>query len=95
MLSRDTCLFAVVRFLVYVPVMMLGMMWFDLTSKKAVGTAAGFVGLFVYLRRVVQDKGIGWIAQDYNWNYALYAIFASTLAAIIFLAFTWKIRPKG
>src|SRR5947207_1490500 len=40
----DMALFATVGFFVYTPVMFSGVMSLDLTSKKAVGTAAGFVG---------------------------------------------------
>ena len=31
----------------------------DMVSKKAIGTAAGFIGLFGYIGRLVQDKGFG------------------------------------
>jgi OPA family glycerol-3-phosphate transporter-like MFS transporter len=95
MLWLDMCLLALVGFLVYVPVMFLGVMSLDLTSKKAVGTAAGFVGLFGYIGRVAQGKGLGWLAQNYDWNIALYAILGSTAMAVVLLAFTWKVRPKG
>jgi MFS transporter, OPA family, glycerol-3-phosphate transporter len=95
MLWLDLVLFAIIGFLVYVPVMMLGVMSLDLTSKKAVGTAAGFVGMFGYTGRVVQDEGIGWMAQNYSWNAALYCVFGCTLVAIILLSFTWNVRPKG
>ena len=95
MLKLDLALFAVIGFLVYVPVMMLGVMSLDLTSKKAVGTAAGFVGMFGYIGRVVQDEGMAWLAQKYSWNAALYAVFGCTLVAILLLAFTWNLRPKG
>ena len=31
----------------------------DMVSKKAIGAAAGFIGLFGYIGRLVQDKGFG------------------------------------
>jgi OPA family glycerol-3-phosphate transporter-like MFS transporter len=95
MLWLDLSLLALIGFLVYVPVMMLGVMALDLTSRNAVGTAAGFVGLFGYIGRVVQGKGIGWIAQHYSWNAALYAVLACSIAATILLLFTWNLRPRG
>ena len=95
MLWLDMTWFGVIGFFVYVPVMMLGVMSLDLTSKKAVGTAAGFVGLFGYLGRVVQGKGLGWLAENYGWNAGLYATLACTLMAVVLLAFTWNVRPKG
>jgi len=92
----DMTLFGVIGFFVYAPVMMLGVMSLDLTSKKAVGTAAGFVGMFGYFGSAVQGKGIGWIVHHYqNWNYALAAVFVSTVIAIVLLAFTWNVKPRG
>ncbi len=94
LLWLDLTLLALVGFLVYVPVMMLGVMSLDLTSKKAVGTAAGFVGLFGYIGRVAQGKGLGWLAQYHGWNAAFYAILISTAIAALLLAFTWNVRPR-
>ncbi len=95
MLWLDMALFAAIGFLVYTPVMFSGVMSLDLTSKKAVGTAAGFVGCFGYVGRVIQGKGLGWIAQHYGWNPALEAVLVATLIAIVLLAFTWNVRPRG
>lgn len=91
----DMVLFAVIGFLVYVPVMFSGVMSLDLTSKKAVGTAAGFVGFFGYVGRVIQGKGIGWVAQNYGWNAALWSVVACTALGIVLLAFLWNVRPRG
>lgn len=66
MLWLDMVLFAVIGFFVYVPVMFSGVMSLDLTSKKAVGTAAGFVGFFGYVGRVIQGKGLDWLSQHYD-----------------------------
>jgi len=102
-LGVDMFLLAVVGFFVYPPVMLLGVSALDMTSKKAVGVAAGFVGLFGYIGRTVQAKGFGAMADHYTatqgeeaaWNYVLYSILACTLASIVLLAFTWNIRPKA
>jgi OPA family glycerol-3-phosphate transporter-like MFS transporter len=94
MLWLDLALFALIGFCVYTPVMFSGIMSLDLTTKKAVGTAAGFVGFFGYLGRVIQGKGLGWLSQHYGWEPALWAVLGCTLAAIILLAFTWNVRPR-
>jgi MFS transporter, OPA family, glycerol-3-phosphate transporter len=94
MLWLDLTLFAVVGFFIYPPVMLLGVTGLDFSSKKAVGTAAGFIGLFGYIGRTVQGKGLGWLAQNYGWNAALYAILASTAAGIVLLAWTWRLKPQ-
>jgi OPA family glycerol-3-phosphate transporter-like MFS transporter len=95
MLWLDMVLFAVIGFFVYVPVMFSGVMSLDLTSKKAVGTAAGFVGFFGYVGRVIQAKGLGWVAQHHGWDVALWSVVGCTALGILLLAFLWNVRPKG
>lgn len=90
----DLTLFAVVGFFVYPPVMLLGVTGLDFTSKKAVGTAAGFIGLFGYLGRTVQGKGLGWIAQHYGWEPALYAVLGAALLSMLLLGATWRLKPR-
>ncbi len=102
-LHLDMLYLAIVGFFVYPPVMLLGVAGLDLTSKKAVGTAAGFIGLFGYLGRTVQAKGFGWMVHhfgnqygiEFGWNMVIFAILACTVISIILLAFTWKIKPKA
>jgi MFS transporter, OPA family, glycerol-3-phosphate transporter len=91
----DMVMLSIVGFFVYPPVMLLGVSALDLTSKKAVGTAAGFVGLFGYLGRTVQAKGLGWLAQNYSWNAVIAAILVVTAISVFLLSFTWRIRPRG
>ena len=99
----DYSMLAVVGFFIYPPVMLLGVAALDLTSKKAVGTAAGFVGLFGYIGRTIQAKGFGWIADHFGniydkqttWDIIILLILCSTVISIILLAFTWRIKPKA
>ena len=99
----DMTFLAIIGFFVYPPVMLLGVYGLDLTSKKAVGTAAGFIGLFGYIGRTVQAKGFGWIVEHYGglygkafgWDVVMLSIMASTVAAIILLIFTWNLKPRA
>jgi OPA family glycerol-3-phosphate transporter-like MFS transporter len=93
MLWLDMVLFGAIGFFVYPPVMLLGVTGLDFSSKKAVGTAAGFIGLFGYLGRTVEGKGIGTLSGRYGWNVALYAILISTFIGILLLSATWKLSP--
>lgn len=95
MLWVDMVLFAVIGFFVYTPVMFSGVMSLDLTGKKAVGTAAGFVGFFGYVGRVIQGKGLGWTAQHYGWDAALVAVLICALVALMLLALLWNVKPKA
>jgi OPA family glycerol-3-phosphate transporter-like MFS transporter len=75
----------------------------DIVSKKAIGTAAGFIGLFGYLGRTVQVKGTGRAVdyytathgEAYAWNVVLYSILACAAAAAVLLALLWKTRPRA
>ena len=95
LLWLDLILFGIIGFFVYPPVMMLGVAGLDFTSKKAVGTAAGFIGLFGYIGRTVQGKGLGFIAERYGWEAALYAILGATALGIALLSLTWRLRPRS
>jgi len=86
-------LFSVIGFFVYPTVLLLVVSALDFTSKKAVGTAAGFLGLFGYLGRTAEGEGIGWLAQRYGWTPALHAVVVATILAIVLLSFTWKLTP--
>ncbi len=99
----DMFFLSVIGFFVYPPVMLLGVAGLDLTSKKAVGTAAGFIGLFGYIGRTVQAKGFGWIVDYFGgiygsetaWNLVIFVILGSTLLAIFLLSFTWNMKPRA
>lgn len=91
----DLTLFAIIGFCAYVPVMFSGVMSLDLTSKKAVGTAAGFVGFFGYMGRTIEGKGIGWLVDNYGWDAALWSIFICTILGIVLLALLWNVKPRG
>jgi OPA family glycerol-3-phosphate transporter-like MFS transporter len=75
----------------------------DMVSKKAIGAAAGFIGLFGYLGRVVQDKGFGRLldqltatyGKEYAWEIVLYIIMFCAILATLLLALLWKLRPHA
>lgn len=90
----DLFYFGVIGFFIYPPVMLLGVAALDFSSQKAVGTAAGFVGLFGYLGRTAQGKALGWVSTHYTWNDSLQVVFGACIMGIILLAFTWGLRPK-
>ena len=65
----DFILMTLIGFLIYGPVMLIGLHALELAPKKAAGTAAGFTGLFGYLGGTVSASAvIGWAAQHYGWD---------------------------
>ena len=96
-LTLDLVLLGVVGFFIYPPVMLLGVAALDLTSKKAVGAAAGFVGLWGYLGTGAQGVVLGQLSEipGTGWDLVVLAIIGSTMLGIVLLAFTWKVKPRG
>jgi OPA family glycerol-3-phosphate transporter-like MFS transporter len=90
----DMVLFGAIGFFVYPTVLLLVVSALDYTSKKAVGTAAGFIGLFGYLGRVAEGKGIGVLVERYGWNTALAAVMVCVFAGILLLSLTWSLSPR-
>ncbi len=95
MLWLDFIIFGIVGFFAYGPLMLMGVMSLDFTSKKAVATAGGFIALFGYLGRMVQGQALGWIAQHYGWEPGLYSVIACVIIGFIILTFTWHSRPRS
>ncbi len=75
----------------------------DIVSKKAIGTAAGFIGLFGYLGKMAQSKGFGWTVDNYTstlgaegaWSIVLHAILVCGAIATLLLALMWKLKPRA
>ncbi|MDH3718868.1 MAG: MFS transporter, partial [Planctomycetota bacterium] len=99
----DMTMLALIGLFVYPVINLIVIAALDVVSKKAIGTAAGFIGLFGYIGRTVQAKGFGWTAEHYSawygpeaaWNIVLSAILVSAAIAGVLLALTWNARPKA
>jgi len=88
-------IFAVLGFFSYGPLMLMGVMSIDFTSKKAVATAGGFIALFGYMGRMVEGQALGWISQHYGWNLGFECVIFCVIMGFLFLCFTWNTRPRG
>ena len=81
-------LFAI-GFLIYGPIMIIGLHALDLVPKKAAGTAAGFTGFFGYVfGSAIAGTGVGWIADHYGWNGVFVTMVACCVLTIAFSAMT-------
>jgi len=102
-LQIDMAMLAAIGFFIYPVVNLIVIMALDATGKKAIGTAAGFIGLFGYIGRMAQAKGFGWMLVHFQelygketaWNIVLAAILICTGLAVLFLSFTWKLTPRS
>lgn len=78
-----------IGFLIYGPIMIIGLHALDLVPKKAAGTAAGFTGFFGYVfGSAIAGTGVGWIAQTWGWNGVFITMIACCLLTIGFSAMT-------
>jgi OPA family glycerol-3-phosphate transporter-like MFS transporter len=78
-----------IGFLIYGPIMIIGLHALDLVPKKAAGTAAGFTGFFGYVfGSAIAGTGVGWIADHYGWNGVFVTMVACCVLTIAFTAMT-------
>ncbi len=80
-----------IGFLIYGPVMLIGVQALDLVPKKAAGTAAGLTGLFGYfIGDMLANAALGGIVDKVGWDTAFEVILGASILAIVFTAFTWN-----
>jgi MFS transporter, OPA family, glycerol-3-phosphate transporter len=78
-----------IGFLIYGPIMIIGLHALDLVPKKAAGTAAGFTGFFGYVfGSALAGTGVGWIADRWGWGGVFTTMVACCVLTILFSAFT-------
>ena len=81
-------LFAI-GFLIYGPIMIIGLHALDLVPKKAAGTAAGFTGFFGYVfGSAIAGTGVGWIADHWGWDGVFITMVACCVLTMAFTAMT-------
>ncbi len=90
----DSIALVAIGFLIYGPVMLIGIAAVDLVPKKAAGTAAGLTGLFGYLGATAAELGIGVIVQHFGWDMGFTVIIASALLSVVLLALTWNVHDR-
>ncbi|MGN6165487.1 MAG: glycerol-3-phosphate transporter [Flavisolibacter sp.] len=80
-----------IGFLIYGPVMLIGVHALDLVPKKAAGTAAGLTGLFGYLGGALfANAAMGYVVDAWGWDGGFMVLMAACVLAIVFTALTWK-----
>lgn len=101
-LYLDIAMLFVIGFFIYPVINLITIIALDLTSKKAIGTAAGFIGLFGYAGRTVMSKYFGEILKHYKdagdaargWEVILALIIGAGVISTALLALTWRVRPR-
>ncbi|WP_027073464.1 phosphoglycerate transporter protein PgtP [Mannheimia granulomatis] len=87
-LIDNICLVAI-GFLIYGPVMMIGLQAADLVPRVATGTATGLTGLFGYLLGSASAGYVmGKLVDMFGWDGGFYALILSCFLAFGFIALT-------
>ncbi len=85
----DMAMMIIIGFLIYGPVMLIGLHALELAPKKAAGTAAGFTGLFGYLGGTISASAVvGWAAEHYGWDGGFYVMIGGSVMACVLLFLT-------
>jgi len=86
----DMAALIAIGFLIYGPVMLIGLYALELAPKKAAGTAAGLTGLFGYLGGAVAANAVlGYTVDHFGWDGGFIVLVASCLASIICLSYAY------
>lgn len=87
----DIAALMAIGFLIYGPVMLIGLFALELVPKKAAGTAAGLTGLFGYLGgAVVANIALGYTVDHFGWDGGFVLLVGGCIASIILIAMTLK-----
>jgi OPA family glycerol-3-phosphate transporter-like MFS transporter len=85
----DYAALVAIGFLIYGPIMIIGLHALDLVPKKAAGTAAGFTGFFGYVfGSAIAGTGVGWIADRWGWNGVFVTMVTCCVLTMAFTALT-------
>lgn len=78
-----------IGFLIYGPVMLIGLHALEISHKKAAGTAAGFTGLFGYLGGSVAASALmGWTVEHFGWDAGFGILIGGSLISVLLLLIT-------
>ena len=86
---------AMAGFFIYGPQALIGIAASNHATKKAAATANGLVGIFGYLSTAVSGVGIGWLADNFGWNYVFLGVIAMAIIGMVVFLFMWGARRDG
>ena len=89
-LVMDSICLIAIGFLIYGPVMLIGVHALDLAPKKAAGTAAGLTGFFGYFfgTALLANIMLGYVVDHLGWDWSFIILLGACALAFIFTAFT-------
>lgn len=88
----DSLALIAIGFLIYGPVMLIGVQALDLAPKKAAGTSAGFTGFFGYMigTSLLANLAMGYLVDAWGWAGGFILLIGACLLSILFMGLSWK-----
>jgi len=81
-----------IGFLIYGPVVLIGMQAVDVVYKKAVGTSCGLTAFFGYMGGTVCASALmGYVVQYFGWDAGFIMLIAACILAVVFLIPIWNV----
>ncbi|UXR50587.1 glycerol-3-phosphate transporter [Staphylococcus simulans] len=91
----DNLALVAIGFLIYGPVMLIGLQALDYVPKKAAGTAAGLTGLFGYLfGAVMANIVLGFVVDQFGWDAGFILLTVISILAMLSFILTWNKRGQ-
>ena len=86
------CCLIAIGFLIYGPVMLIGVQALDLAPKNAAGTAAGLTGFMGYVlgTAILANVVIGYVAENAGWDWTFILLLIACVLSVFFMALTYK-----
>lgn len=86
------CCLIAIGFLIYGPVMLIGVQALDLAPKNAAGTAAGLTGFMGYVlgTAILANVLIGYVAENAGWDWTFILLLIACALSVFFMALTYK-----
>ena len=86
----DSIALVAIGFLIYGPVMLIGVHALDLAPKNAAGTSAGLTGFFGYFfgTSLLANIAMGSVVNRFGWDAGFILLLAGCAIAIVFMTMT-------
>jgi MFS transporter, OPA family, glycerol-3-phosphate transporter len=88
----DNIALVAVGFLIYGPVVLIGMQALDVVYKKAAGTATGLTGFFGYMGGTVCANALmGYVVQYFGWDAGFIMLLVACVLSVVCLIPIWNV----
>ena len=93
----DSIALVAIGFLIYGPVMLIGVHALDLAPKNAAGTSAGLTGFFGYFfgTSLLANIAMGSVVNRYGWDSGFILLLVGCAISIVFMAMTHRAERRA